>query len=222
MSNKIVLTVLFVVAFLSAPSHPLKAETEPDPDIDIRMRFSIVEGNAESVKKFLEQGANANATYTDGVTPLADAVTRSRSPIDVVKVLLQHGADPKIKSNGASPLSLAIKLGNDELISILHEYAESDAELYDIAVYFLNKGNESSALEYADEALKLNPANVSAWALRGSVFLSPNYRNIRYAETAYHKAFEASLGGLKANRSAGGYRTVVWYGLLSSDFAAAL
>jgi tetratricopeptide (TPR) repeat protein len=104
----------------------------------------------------------------------------------------------------------------------LYHYAESDVELYELALYYWNKEKESLALEYADEALKLNPLNVKALALKGSTFLSQNYYNIKYAEMAYHKAFEASLINLKSNKSEDDYKTAVWYALLSSDFNEAL
>jgi len=113
-------------------------------------------------------------------------------------------------------------MNNDELIEILHDYAESYVELYNVALFFLNKEKEISALKYADKALQLNPMNVNAWALKGSIFLSHNYYNIKYAETAYHKAFEASLANLKANKSEDNYKTTVRYALLSSDFNEAL
>jgi tetratricopeptide (TPR) repeat protein len=225
--NRIILQIsVIIVSLFIMHSHPLNADTErgpnSNPDIDFLMRFAIVEGDTESVIKFLEQGANANITYSDGVTPIADAITRSRMPIDIVKVLIQYGANPKVKSSGISPLTLAIKINNEELIEILHDYAESDIELYNVALFFLNKEKEISALEYADKALKLNPMNINAWALKGSIYLSHNYYNIKYAETAYHKAFEASLANLKANKSEDNYKTAVRYAMLSSDFNEAV
>src|SRR3990172_10391545 len=211
MNKMILLTSMLVVSLLIMPSRSLNADTERDPDIDIRLKFAIVQGDTEGVKNFLEEGANANMVYEDGATPLAEAINKSRASIDIVKVLIEHGADPKIKANGISPLSLAQQKNNEELIRILYHYAESDVELYELAVYYWNKENERSALEYADEALKLNPLNVKAWALKGSIFFSPNYYNIKYAEMAYRKAFEASLINLKANKSEDDYQSAAWY-----------
>src|SRR3990172_6834870 len=218
--NKIILlTSMLVVSLLIMHSRSLNADTEQDPDIDIRLKFAIVQGDTESVIKFLEEGANANAVYDDGTTPLGEAINRSRATIDIVKVLIQYGADPKVKANGISPLSLAQQKNNEELIRILYQYAESDVELYELAIFYWNKEKDTSALEYADEALKLNPFNVKAWALKGSIFLSQNYYNIKYAEMAYHKAFEASLINLKSNKSEDDYKSAVWYALMSSDFS---
>src|SRR3990172_3744718 len=116
-TNKMILVIsLFVVSLFILHARSMNADTERDPDIDIRLRFAIVAGDMESAKTSLEQGADANITYSDGVTPLADAINRSRAPIDIVKLLIQYGADPKVKSNGMSPLSLAINMNNEELI----------------------------------------------------------------------------------------------------------
>jgi tetratricopeptide (TPR) repeat protein len=211
---------MLVVSLLILDTRLLNAET--DPDIDIRLKFAIVQGDTESVKKFLDEGANANTVYDDGATPLAEAINKSGASVDIVKVLIEHGADPKVKANGISLLSLAQKKSNEELIRMLYRYAENDVELYELAIYYWNKENERSALGYADEALKLNPYNIKAWALKGSIFMAQNYYNIKYAEMAYRKAFEASLISLKANKSADNYNTAVWYALLSSDFNEAL
>ena len=222
MNKMILLISMLVVSLFIMQSRSLNADTEQDPDIDIRLKFAIVQGDPESVIKFLEEGANANTIYDDGNTPLGEAISRTRATIDIVKALIHYGADPKIKVNGFSPLSLAQQKNDEELIRILYHYAESDVELYELALYYLNKEEESSALEYADEALKLNPFNVKAWALKGSIFLSQNYYNIKYAEMAYRKAFEASLINLKANKSEDDYQSAAWYALMFSDFNGAL
>src|SRR3990172_9771537 len=100
MNKILLLTSMLVLSLLVLHPRMLNADTDRDPDIEIRLRFAIVEGNTESVKSFLEQGADANIIYSDGVTPLADAINRSRAPIDIVKVLIKYGANPRGKSNG--------------------------------------------------------------------------------------------------------------------------
>ncbi len=220
MNKMLLVTSMLVVSLLIMHASLLNADT--DPDIDIRLKFAIVNSDIESVKSFLAEGANANIVYENGSTPLGEAIVKSGASIDIVKLLVEHGADPKIKANGISLLSLAQKKNDEELIRMLVHYVESDVELYELALFYCNKEEERSALEYADEALKLNPLNVKAWALKGSIFLAQNYYNIKYAEMAYHKAFEASLISLKANKSADNYKTTVWYALLSSDFNEAL
>ena len=219
--NKMLLAISTLVVFLLVP-HARVLNAETDPDIDVRLRFAIVQSDTESVKSFLQEGANANSVYEDGVTPLGEAVVRSGESIEIVKVLMHHGADPKVKSNGSSLLSLAKTKNNEDLIRLFYHYAESDVELYELALFYWNKEEERPALEYADETLKLNPFNVKAWALKGKIYLSDNYYNRKYAETAYRKAYEASLINLKAKKSSDNYKTAAWYALLSSDFNEAL
>jgi tetratricopeptide (TPR) repeat protein len=219
--NKILLLISTLVISLLIP-HARVLNADTDPDIDIRLRYAIVNSDTENVKNFLTEGANANTAYSDGATPLGEAITKSRASIDIVKLLMQCGADPKVKVNGMSLLSLAQNMNDEELIRMLARYAESDAELYELAVFYWNKEKELLALEYADETLKLNQSNVKAWALKGMIYLSDYYYNIKYAETAYHKAYEASLINLKASKSKDIYITAVQYALLSSDFNEAL
>lgn len=221
MNKAILLTSLLAISVLIMNERLLNAEAERDPDIDIRLRFAIVQSDIESVKSFLREGADPNAVYPDGGTPLGEAIVRSRGSIDMVRVLIQFGADPKIKANGVSPLSLAQKQNNEELILILRDYVENDAELFELALFYLNKEKEVMALHYAEEALKLNPLNAKAWALKGSLFLSL-YNSIKDAGMAYRKAFEASLANLKANKSEDDYRMAVRCALLSSNFNEAL
>lgn len=50
---------------------------------------AIVKGDIETVKKFIEYGANVNET-TDGVTPLMLAARYNK--VEIVKLLLEKGA----------------------------------------------------------------------------------------------------------------------------------
>ena len=104
--NKMLLMPSMLVVFLLLP-HGRLLNAETDPDIDVRLRFAIVNNDTESVKNFLGEGANANIVYADGTTPLGEAIVRSGESIEIIKVLMDHGADPKVKSNGSSVLSLA-------------------------------------------------------------------------------------------------------------------
>jgi tetratricopeptide (TPR) repeat protein len=219
--NKMLLAISTLVVFLLDP-HVRVLNAETDPDIDIRLRYAIVNSDTESVINFLSEGASANRVYEDGVTPLGEAIVRSGESIEIVKVLMNHGADPKVKSSGGSLLSLAKAKNNEDLIRFFYQYAESDAELYELALFYWNKEKELMALEYADETLKLNPFNGKAWALKGRIYLSDYYYNRHYAETAYRKAYEASLINLKTKKSADNYTATVWYAILSSDFNEAL
>jgi tetratricopeptide (TPR) repeat protein len=113
-------------------------------------------------------------------------------------------------------LSAALKANNEDIIRLLRPYAEDEGEFYGLALFFREKNEDTRALEYADDALKLNPFNADAWTLKASIFLSR--KNSKDAEMAYHKAFESSLVDLKTVNSEDHFNIAVRYALLSSHF----
>jgi len=79
--------------------------------------FPILLGNVAQL--LLGRGANINARTNSGLTPLHTAVERGW--IEVVHVLLEHGADVK-DTDGRTPFSLAKESGYDEIMKLLSEY----------------------------------------------------------------------------------------------------
>jgi ankyrin repeat protein len=72
--------------------------------------------NGEEMTKFLlDKGADPNCFRSDG--PLHQAVLHGH--LNMVRLLLQHGADPTRDSNGYCPLTNAIKYKNPEAITLL-------------------------------------------------------------------------------------------------------
>jgi ankyrin repeat protein len=84
----------------------------------------------EIAKLLIEKGADVNARAVGGLTPLHTVLFRydPKVPRDVqvkikfelIKLLIAKGADPNIKDTylRASPMDIAVKEGNRELISI--------------------------------------------------------------------------------------------------------
>ena len=77
-------------------------------------------GGPEAVGLLLEKKANPNAQDVRGMTPLMLAIASDRPDPKVIRMLLDHGADPKIKSkNGENSIDWARKFNNPSILSAL-------------------------------------------------------------------------------------------------------
>jgi hypothetical protein len=77
-------------------------------------------GSPEVVEVLLNAGAKVNTADVRGMTPLMLAVTSDRLDPAIVRMLLEHGADPTVKSlAGETALDWAEKFGQAEVIQAL-------------------------------------------------------------------------------------------------------
>lgn len=90
---------------------------------DVELMIAIEESNEKSdggvVLQCLEHGANVNAASKNGWTPLMLAILRGSSAI--VKLLLEHGADPNLTTQSEenpSRSALAVAISNGRLESV--------------------------------------------------------------------------------------------------------
>lgn len=76
-------------------------------------------GNVEITRALLEAGADVSCTDAVGTTALGAAVM-SRAPLDVISLLLEHGADAhRPNHRGQSPLDLARRSSSIEIVTLL-------------------------------------------------------------------------------------------------------
>jgi ankyrin repeat protein len=94
---------------------------------------AIANGEVEKVRDVLERGTKALQRRKDGFSPLHYAVhyaaqerdlTVRRRRLDIVKLLLEKGADPndREESRGRTPLHMAAEYGDIELVDLLIRY----------------------------------------------------------------------------------------------------
>jgi Ankyrin repeats (3 copies)/Prenyltransferase and squalene oxidase repeat len=77
-------------------------------------------GPPEAVEVLLNAGAKVNTADVRGMTPLMLAVTSDRLDPAIIRMLLEHGADPTVKSMaGETALDWAEKFGQAEVIQAL-------------------------------------------------------------------------------------------------------
>jgi hypothetical protein len=75
----------------------------------------------EIAELLLDAGDDPNARNSHGMTPLIEAI-RNRVSVDIVKLLLQHGADPTIKDFGGRNASDHTRKKDVEIRKLLEKY----------------------------------------------------------------------------------------------------
>jgi len=81
--------------------------------------------SVDLLTRWIESGASLNASNTAqyGRTPLLTAVTSEAEGAETLKLLLDHGADPNVRTTeGESPLDWAIYAGDQSKIAVLTQH----------------------------------------------------------------------------------------------------
>ena len=131
----------------------------------LMLRYAAFNNDIETVRLFLEKGADVNyhkadSVFNDTSTPILEAVRCSN--LEIVRLLVKYGADTSIKNKyGERPYSLAIKNGNREIIELLAKYESEDLHNIDSKNAALQKYNlPNSMVEFLKgDKLKINFTN---------------------------------------------------------------
>ncbi len=78
--------------------------------------------NKESVAILLANKADVNAKDNDGKTPLHYAAWGSETPVDVIQILLENGADPNAESHGETPFHIAVAFYRMDVVKLMLDY----------------------------------------------------------------------------------------------------
>lgn len=115
---------LFLLA-LAGSTRPAMAADDPGDGL----RRAASAGDVTKVKELLAAGVDVNAANAYGGTALAFACDKGQT--EVVKVLLEHGANANTKDQfyGASPLTWAVDKGHAEIVeALLAKGAEGETD----------------------------------------------------------------------------------------------
>jgi ankyrin repeat protein len=84
-------------------------------------------GDLEAVRLLLEKGADVNVPDYRGYTPLMLAAHYDRDAVEIVKLLLAHGADPAASGEDETAATLAGKRGDTDLGRLLRNAQQTAA-----------------------------------------------------------------------------------------------
>jgi ankyrin repeat protein len=100
----------------------------PDDDGRTPLHAAVQGGFFSACVALLEAGAPVNVRDANGNTPLSIAVFESRGRGDIIKLLRDHGADPRLANNhGVSPLKLALTIANFNVRQFFDDLPVDDA-----------------------------------------------------------------------------------------------
>ena len=88
----------------------------------------IQKGDVELVDYYLQIGVDPNHQHPEFMAlPLVESVRFNH--LDIAKLLLENGADPKLKEDwgGATAYSVALAADNKKAILLLRQYIESSS-----------------------------------------------------------------------------------------------
>ncbi|KAH8816611.1 ankyrin repeat-containing domain protein [Xylogone sp. PMI_703] len=122
------------------------------------------ENGKEMAVFLLDQGADPNLGNSD--TPLNRASIYGH--LNMMKLLLEHGADPAQECGGFSPLSTAIKYNTPEAVTLLLEANISDHDARNIWLerslrYACSKGERGIVLQLIKAGTNINSQEEDSW-----------------------------------------------------------
>jgi ankyrin repeat protein len=90
-----------------------------DPTGSTALLYAAGKGHAELVELLIAKGADVNVKDNEGFMPLHAAVGAGKPKI--VEMLLKSGADAEATFRGITPLAVAERKGNEEIMAMLKD-----------------------------------------------------------------------------------------------------
>lgn len=121
--RRVVHAIGFAALVLSAAA--VFAQEAPE----IRLWNACRNGDVATAREMLDKGVSPNHKYEVGITPIAAAAMRGQA--EIVKLLLERGADPNVRDETfkATPLGIATFFGHMSVVQVLLPKATEDLDL---------------------------------------------------------------------------------------------
>lgn len=144
---------LGLMGTLSAPQKPQLSGASGEALLD-----AVARGGVANVRKLLAEGVSPDAKDGEGRSALLLAAQSGK--VEIVDVLLQHGADPRAaeKSHGQTPVLAAGQAGHVEIVRLL---LKKDAEGTEAAAWAGVYSDQPQVLQAALETRRVSPDDMS-------------------------------------------------------------
>lgn len=116
----------FLIAIVAAVlAWPAAAQESPE----MKLWTACRNGDVATARAMLDQGVSPNHKYDVGITPLAAAAMRGQA--EIIKLLLERGADPNVRDDTfkATPIGIATFFGHMAVVQLLLPKATEDLDL---------------------------------------------------------------------------------------------
>jgi len=175
-------------------------------DIDQELSNAIIAGDMDRIKFLLSKGADVNKQDSQGWTPLANAARQRKDK--VAALLIEHGADPNLASDGTTPLIAAVMRDSVPTVDVLLKNGAKIEEVgpegyrplsiaiadsrYDAAKALIEHGADINAASGEDGLTPLMVAAAQTGPAEGARFLPGSVRPIDIAKMLVKKGADVN------------------------------
>ena len=148
-----------VLLFSVLAALPLQTATPPNQALNDQLFEAVRKGDVAGVTAALDKGADVNAKFRYGTTALFKAAERGYT--EVAKILLDRGADAKVKDTfyGATAMTWALDNNHFAVVKLLLEKGGGDV---DEVLSQGTRGNNAELVKVALDKGGATPAALSA------------------------------------------------------------
>jgi len=148
----------------------MEAKTDRTIGNATTLHLAVKFSQLAALELLLEKGADVNALLSDGSTVLHSATSVQTPKLEIVQLLVQHGANPETgDKDKALPIHLAAYAGCADIVQFLF-----DCQSHEVARGLKSTSFGKTPVELLSSLLAVNPQHVGCLALLGSALWDEN------------------------------------------------